>query len=812
MVVSIRLDRLKSGRYGRIPACAGRIGVPGAIAALLCVAAPAMGVEPNGVEEVVVTARHRTEKAQKVPISLTSVGEAKLEATGTTAVNQLQNLVPSLQIAEFNPRNTSFNIRGVGSNVATAVDGLEAGVGVYVDGVLYPRPGTTSFSLPDLENVQVLRGPQGTLFGKNTTAGAIDVHTSPPSFDRSAYLEASYGNYNFWQVKGSVTDALTDKVAARVSFLADQRDGDITSLYSGQHYNTLDDKAVRIQLLAQPTDDLKLRLITDYSHQLENCCVYFPIGYFTHLTGDGGSNIAYTYPDRLAALGYQIPPGYDPFSRKALINADEYYEMENGGVSLQGDYDLNGFTLTSISAWRFWDWYPHNLALNLVPRDIYYDNTQGDWQRQASQEFRITSPTGGPVDYTAGLYYFYQDMPGPGLLSLGPDFPIYTVSPKPPALDDLAYIGRNVVSRSDPVTSSYATYGQSTWHVLPKLDLTGGLRYTYEDKSGSYDQTQTGGASLAGLPASEVAAINTLRNGLGPPLYYDAHAHNGSLSYIASATYKFTDSILAYATYSRGNKSEGINVTNLPATTVNGVTTLKVDPVVKPERIDDYEIGFKSVTFDNRLIFNADVFWVEDSDYQGITVAPLTATTYVSYISSVPKVQARGFELDTNARPLPWLTLNFSSAYTDGIYESYPAAQCPPEVFGAKTKLCNLTGAPIPGTSRWVTSMGGQITQPLGSFKKYDVIGYVGADFSLRSAFNDTANDSIYGIVPGYGLLDVRLGAKTADGKYDLYIWSHNATNTRYYQVVQTAGPFSGAVEGILGDPVTFGVTLKVRL
>ncbi len=218
------------------------------------------GQPGHGVEDVVVTARHRSERAQTVPIGLTSVSAAKLKANAITSITNLEFVAPSLQVTEFNPRNTSFNIRGVGNNVSVSNDGLESGVGVYVDGVFIARPGIAAFDYPDIDTVQVLRGPQGTLFGKNTTAGAIDVRTALPSFTPRAEIEASVGNYGYWQVRGTASDAITDKIAGSIAFIGDSRDGTITSIVNGEHYNTLNDKAVRGQLLARPTDDLTLAL------------------------------------------------------------------------------------------------------------------------------------------------------------------------------------------------------------------------------------------------------------------------------------------------------------------------------------------------------------------------------------------------------------------------------------------------------------------------------------------------------------------------------------------------------------------------
>jgi len=759
------------------------------------------GVVANGVEEVVVTARHRSEKAQKVPIALTAISAAKLDDTNTTSITQLEFLVPTLQVSEFNPRNTSFNIRGVGNNVASSNDGLEAGVGVYIDGVLYARPGVASFDLPDVADVQVLRGPQGTLFGKNTTAGAIDVHSKLPSFTPEASFETSVGNYGYWQFKGTVSDGITDKIAARVSFLGDSRNGTITGDIAGQHYGSLDDKAARLQLLANPTDNLTLRFIADYSHQFETCCVNMAAGVFTNLTN--GTLIPYDFYAREKFTNYTIP-SLNPFTRDTAINDPTYFGMETGGFSLQGDYNLNGYTLSSLSAWRFWNWWPQNGASPAIGLQTQTYGNTGDRQHEASQEFRITSPTGGPVDFTAGTYFFYQDLEGQSVTEWGDQAGGYYEGPKyHVAVSDLAFNGFRVYNNSDPVTNSYAGYGQATWHILPQLDLTGGLRYTYEDKSGSFNQFVDGGSSIDGLPAKEAATIQTIRNSLGTPLYYKELTHNGALSYLASATYKFTDDIIAYASYSRGNKSAGVNVAQLPSPT---------DAIVKPERLDDYEIGVKTSWFDNRLTANADAFWIEDSDYQGITAVPISPVKSLTYIASVPKVKSQGFEVDSHARPWDWLTLNFSGGYTYAIYESYPQGQCPPEISGSATEICNLTGKTVPGTSRWVMSTGGEITRPIGSFGKYDLVGYIGADFSLRSNYNVTANDSVYGNIPGYGLLDVRLGARTANGKYDLYLWSHNATNTDYYLVRGVAAPFNGLLYGNIGDPVTFGATLKVKL
>ncbi len=755
------------------------------------------------VEDVVVTARHRTERAQTVPIGLTSVGSAKLDQTGIASINQLNQLVPTLQVTEFNPRNTSFNIRGVGNNVSVSNDGLESGVGVYVDGVFIARPGIAAFDLPDVSTVQVLRGPQGTLFGKNTTAGAVDVHTLPPSFTPEADLEASVGNYGFWQVRGTATAGITDKVAGRISFLADERDGTITSIVNGAHYNTLDDKVVRGQLLLQPIDNLTIRIIADYAHQLQNCCVNMIDGVFTRLTD--GMPIPNNFFQREAFLGYKLP-SFNPFTYDTNIANKTYFEMETAGGSVQADYDTGGVLLTSISAYRLWNWWPYNGANTGLGIPVTNYGNQNDWQRQVTQEFRATSQTGGAIDYTAGFFFFYQDIPGFLHTGFGPDGGAWYFGKRfPRAVEGAALNGYSILADTDPVTDSYSGFGQATYHATPQLSFTGGLRYVYEDKSGSYNQYTEGGGPYDDFTPAELKQVAAIHAAVGgTDIYYNDHTHNGSVGWLTNASYKITPDIFAYATYSRGTKSPGVNVTNIPA---------GVSPIVKPERVDSYEVGLKTSLFQDRLVANADVFWDEDSDYQGIITTPLNSsgTVFTTFASSVPKVLTRGFEFDSRARPFDWLSFNFAGAYTEGLYESYPDGQCPVEQVGSATKICNLTGKVLPGNSKWTMATGGEATQPIGFYWHHDLVGYAGADFALRSSTYVAANDSITSKVPGYGLLDVHAGVRTANGLYDAFVWGHNVTNTRYYLVKGTVGPFSGATYGNIGDPATFGATLRIK-
>lgn len=260
-------------------------------------------VEAAAAEEdaaaITVTARRRDESAQDVPIALSVVGAEQLAATGNFSLGQTQQLVPSLQIFSYNPRNTNINIRGLGSNVSLTNDGLENGVGVYVDNVYYGRVGQSQFDLVDLQQIEILRGPQGTLFGKNTTAGAINISTRPPSFEPEFSGEATLGDYGYHQLRGSLSGPLIgDRLAARISIADTHRDGFIDNVRTGRKASDYDNFSVRGQLLATPSETLSIKLISDFSKQTLNCCVNLLVGSYSEY--DNGAALPNNFEQRVA--------------------------------------------------------------------------------------------------------------------------------------------------------------------------------------------------------------------------------------------------------------------------------------------------------------------------------------------------------------------------------------------------------------------------------------------------------------------------------------------------------------------------------
>jgi iron complex outermembrane recepter protein len=370
-------------------------------------ATPQVDVTATEPDAIIVTARRRQEVAQDVPIALSALSGVSLNQQATFSVAQITQLAPTLQFTSSNPRNTSLNIRGLGVSYGLlANDGLEQGVGFYVDGVYNSRPAAAAFDLLDVERVEILRGPQGTLFGKNTTAGAINITTKAPSFKPEGAFEASVGNRQFVQVKASISDAIVpDTVAGRLSVGYTSRDGFVRSTKTGRNVNDLDNFVVRGQLLWKASDALNIRLSGDYNLQNPDCCTQVLYAYGPTLRSANRQ-----FPALATALGYS-PPSTDPYARLADADAMLNARSALGGLSLTADLDLGSAALTSITAWRWWDWQPAN-DRDYTSLDILRQSANPVQQNQYSQELRLSSTGKRRIDYTVGLYAYYQKLRG----------------------------------------------------------------------------------------------------------------------------------------------------------------------------------------------------------------------------------------------------------------------------------------------------------------------------------------------------------------------------------------------------------------
>ncbi len=752
--------------------------------------------------DIVVTARRRTERAQDVPIALSVVGAEQLGMRGDYRLDQVQQLVPSLQVFSFNPRNTNINIRGLGSNVALTNDGLENGVGVYIDNVYYGRVGQSQFDLVDLDRVEVLRGPQGTLFGKNTTAGAINITSRLPQFEWHADGQLDIGNYDYRQGRGSLTGPLIDGLAAfRLSAAYTKRDGFLYDRTTRRRVHDYENATMRGQLLLTPAPALTIRLIGDWGQQDQACCINLPVRTFA--TYDNGAAIANSFVQRLARFPNYTPLPIDPFARTTDANSPFQANMDNWGVSGQVDYDLGGAALTSITAVRQWNWFPRNDS-DMTALSINTQNHILNFQRQVSQEVRLASTSTRTIDWLIGAYYFRQVVRGYSRAEFGPDAALALYPSDDQRVAGIATDGLLSAGRSDPHTRSTAIFGQGTWHLTPALSLTAGLRYTHEDKWGGYASERLFAQPTTGLTAAQVARVTAIRTALAPIQSFSVDTKDDNVSGLVTLGWKPSDDTLVYATYSRGAKSPGLNLTALPA---------DVDPVVRPETVDSYEIGLKSQLLDRRVTLNLAAYQTDVHDYQTTIVQQVVGTNrYLNYIANIPQVRSRGFEGDLAVRPAVWLSLTGSIAYTDATYRDYPNGPTPVEALNPTaanpggSPVRNFTGQRLAGVPKWAASVGGDVTHAVGGGAE----AYLHGDWSYRSSYYTVASNSRYGLVPGYGLVNARAGIRLgADGRYDWSIWARNLFDKDYFQTLNVQN--YGLVTAILGDPGTYGATLKVR-
>ncbi|MDR3510576.1 MAG: TonB-dependent receptor [Caulobacteraceae bacterium] len=733
------------------------------------------------VEEIVVTARHRSEDSQKVPAALAVVGGQFLARTNTTNIAQVAQFVPSMQFSFVNARNANINIRGLGNNIGLASDGIDPGVGFYVDQVYYDRPATATFDLVDIDHVEVLRGPQGTLFGKNSTAGAIAITTSSPTTTPKATAEISGGNYGYFQAKASISGPIVgDILSARLSVATTTREGLLTNVGDGgNRVNAYRNQTYRGQILYTPTADFKLRVIADYSKQDTNCCDLVLAGIVT--PPNGKNFVAY-------AEHFGYTPVVNPFSRQADTNSQIQARQETGGISAEADWSLPKATLTSITAWRFWNWWPANDS-DYTPLSILTRSQNGDYQNQFSQEFRIASSGSNLIDYVGGLYFFREQINAVGEQQYGNAATYFLLSPALPSLVANGYT-LNYTGSFD--TTSVAAFGQATWHVTSRLNLTGGLRYTYDHKDGRFNQVASGGTPLTGV----LAGYAKYRAALGSSTAFSVTDNKGDLSGLANVSYQVTDDVLGYVNYARGYKSGGLNLTQLPT---------GVNPVVAPESIDSVEAGLKTRLFDRRVTLNADVFWEKDENYQ----ANIYDTTYAKqYLSNVPEVRSEGVEVDVQAQPTEHLSLYGSGTWDDAVYAKYPKAPCGLEKI--TQGVCNLSGAALAGVPRWSASAGGEYDYPLALGAR-ETEAYVGVDYTFRSSVYSSATDSIYSKLPSLSLVNARLGVRAADQRWDAYLWAKNLGNVKYFTFISAGAGNTGQLVAQLGDPQTWGATLRVH-
>jgi len=705
--------------------------------------------EPADIATVTVSARRREEKAQDVPIPITAISGATLEKSGQFRIEDLNQHLPSTNVQFNNPRQTSIAVRGLGNNPAN--DALESSVGVYLDNVYLGRATMANLDLIDLDQIALLRGPQGTLFGKNTTAGVLNITTRQPTFQPEGGIEASYGDYNYDQVRGVWSQPLiTDQLAARVAFSRTSRDGFVRDSTTGADLNGSERYGGRAQLLWKPRDGFDLRLIGDYSEEHSD-------------TGAGvlynpGPNGGAKYFAAVAAAGATVV--YDPDFTSTTIDSRQHMDVRQHGGSAEANWQLGDYKLTSITAYRSWWFKPYNDADGTNADALPLAGQQVD-DRQWSQELRIASPGNRALSYVAGLYLLSQRQNNLLYTQYGPDATAIA------ALQLGAPFFANGYSQTaqDLKTDSGSLFGQVTWRPKDPWEFAFGLRDTKERKTVNLVRSSTGAAAFVANPNFSAYESGDLKR------------DDDNFSGLASASYRFNSNVLGYASVSRGAKSGGIN----PTAPAPGLPLASL--YVNPEVARDAELGIKSTLFGQRLVFNTNLFWTQIHDYQAtLLLQPTTGGPFLQILSNIGEVRSRGVESELSANPLRGLNLKLAASYNDATYLSYHDAPCSAEQLAPTLvpgqKVCDLTGQRLVGAPEWVVNPGLSYTHSLfGGLE-----GTAQVDYSWRSTFFGSADNSQLARVPAYGLLNLRYSLLSRRGNvpWTLSLWSNNALDKRY--------------------------------
>ena len=747
------------------------------------------------LDTIVVTSRRRNELLQEVPIAVSVIGGAKIAEAGAFNVNRIKEMVPSLQLYTSNPRNTGVNIRGLGSPFGLTNDGLDPGVGFYIDGVYYARPAAAVLDFIDVDRIEVLRGPQGTLFGKNTAAGAISIISKKPSFYPGGTIETSFGNYGYIQAKASITGPLTSRIAGRLSFSGTQRDGLIYNTRTQQHVNDINNLGFRAQLLYNVSDNTTVSLSGDVSSQK-------PVGYAQVIAGV----VKTERPDYrqfdaiIADLNYKLP-SLNAFDR--IIDHDTPWKSDNelGGVSLNIDSKIGPGTLTSTTAWRYWNWNPSN-DRDFTGLEALSKSQNPAEHKNFSQEFRYAGNINDRLSGVVGLFFIDQDIKIHGTEESGKDqwrFAQSTTSDlwKTPGLLD----GYGIKTESSIKSLSAAAFANVDWEFINHFHFLPGIRLNYDEKNAVYDRKAYGGLQ------TDDPALLALKNSVYSSQFYQSNVAERNFTYQLTLAYKPSKRINSFATYSTSFKPVGVNVAGIPTVDGKPATDLAV---IRPEYTKHAELGIKTNPT-NDLTLNLTFHNSDIKDYQTNVQSPELGVNR-GYIANADKVNVKGIEFDGSYRANTHFNFNGSFAYTDGKYVKFTNAPLPLEETGhtengVQVAFKDISGSRLPGISKWAGSLGGEYSTAAALFGKPGQF-FIALDGFYRSAFSSSPTPSKYLNIDGYTLFNGRLGFRATKG-LTAFIWGRNILNKDYYEQLLVAGGNSGQYAAVLGDQRTYGITLS---
>ncbi|MBJ2285280.1 TonB-dependent receptor [Pseudomonas sp. MF6755] len=704
------------------------------------------------LKSVTVTAQRREESVQDIANAVSAVSGETLGQTGTDYIGKAIQFVPNAQAnnpdGDARPR---WYIRGVGTGDQGAATVFP--VGVYVDDVYLNAPLAGGDPLFDLDRIEILRGPQGTLYGKNTTGGAVNILTKKPTFENDGYATLGYGSKNEKIVNGALGGTLVeDRLAARVSLYSKERDGFIKNVYDDKDYDRVDNKAVRLQFLAKFNPDLTALWSLHDSQTRGTAAGLLPVGRFPWLGGYSRSN-----PDR----------------RYIDSNVDNKSKIEHAGTSLTLNYDLGDYRLTSISAYDE----TKQRAIgddDLSPVESGRSYTNNRW-RQYSQEFRIASPTSETLRWILGTHVFHEDLQSAGATSALPDA----------GASEASYTGTSF----DHKNTSYALFGNLAYDFTDQFTVTGGLRWTREKKDIDLDLVQTTGSNFS----DDWWDAGSLQNPVdvtGAGITTNGNARRNktwsAVTYDLTPEYRINDNLRVYARYAKGFRSGAFN-TGLSS-------SLEQLSTVQPETLNSYELGLKSEWLNGRVHANANVFYYDYKDMQVSATTTTTSGSLVSLLTNGAEGKARGAEFELEAQATDNLHLQlaaslFSSEFTGDLWKGNSFIRAPRHTYalGADYRFA----LDIPGS----LVLGGDLRY---QSKEYFISAYQQSQWTWLNQ-------------GGYTVSNAHLSYTTADEKYNITGFVNNLTDKHYQTHGLSLNRGSAPYWAAFGDPRTAGVTVTAK-
>ena len=717
----------------------------------------------NVLEEVIVTATKREENIQDVPIAITAITARQIEAAGIRMVEDMTTLVPNFTYAQTTSKKfTALVIRGLSSSGGI---GNDPNIGVYIDGVYIGRDSGFNSGLTDIAIVEVLKGPQGTLFGRNSTTGALNITTAKPSADRSVQIDASVGNLDAYRVGLTANGGLSDTLFGKFTIQKTERDGYLENTFDGTA-NVVDNLFARGQLLYSPSDELDITVSADYSKD----------------EGNGNNYVAANCNP--ATFVCDDGPGTEPINYDRVVNIPDlgFEDRKVQGIAATIDYGMDsGHEFTSITAWRSIDvhsWVDGDYS----PLELAEFEQEQD-QSQFSQEFRFASPSDDKFKWVTGVYYFNQDFDSSTDTFSGADtifafggafFNPYFFSLIGQGLTPTDYgLPANsalTVTTAGIETKSYAAYFSGSYSFNEQWSMTGGLRYTKDKKDFTFVQSSDaiGSAFFPNIDCAD------------PSFGCETNRSDSEWTPLLSLEFKPNDNVLTYLKYSEGFNAGGFN-----ANLYSGVAPLSFGP----ETVQSYEGGFKSQFAGNTVQLNAALFYMNYKDKQ--------ASFYLTeaggfLLTNAGGARSKGFEIELTALPLEGLELFGSVGYADSYYTD----------FGDNTGN-NLQNAP-----EWQWNIGAQynwsVSDGLEMFTRADVIyqddRFLGANNDPFFTFTETT------------LVNFRLGLMSSSGTWSVTAWGRNLFNDdAISQIFGGASLFIPTYNYSPNIPRTYGLDFRFR-